>query len=257
MEDGCVTLKSRLNARDLLAGTWVKTPHPHIVEVLSLSLLDLIVLDAEHAPFGRESIDACILAGRASGTPVLVRPASAAHEAILQALDGGADGVIVPHIRSADEARALVRACHYGAAGANQARGFAGSTRAAGYTTLGMPKHREAAKGVIVIAQIEDAEALDEIEAIAAVEGIDALFIGRADLTISLGADSPDDAVVIEAVDRICAAGQSANRAIGMFLGRVADVPHWREKGASLFILQSDQDFVLAGAQALAGAVKA
>ncbi len=188
---------------------------------------------------------------------MLVRPASAAHEAILQALDSGADGVIVPHIRSADEARALVRACHYGAAGVDQARGFAGSTRAAGYTTLGMAKHREAAKGVIVIAQIEDAEALDEIDAIAAVEGIDALFIGRTDLTISLGADSPDDPIVIEAVERICTAGQAAGRAIGMFLGRVSDVPHWREKGASLFVLQSDQDFVLAGASALATAIRA
>ena len=200
-----MTLKSRLQAHELLAGTWVKTPHPHIVEVLSLSPLDLIVLDAEHAPFGRESIDACILAGRVSGKPLLVRPASAAHEAILQALDSGADGVIVPHIRSADEARALVRACHYGATGADQARGFAGSTRAAGYTTLGMARHREAAKGVIVIAQIEDAEALEEIDAIAAVDGIEALFIGRIDLTISLGADSPDDAIVVAAVDRICA----------------------------------------------------
>jgi 2-keto-3-deoxy-L-rhamnonate aldolase RhmA len=251
------SLKSRLNARDLLAGTWVKTPHPHVVEVLSLSPLDLIVIDAEHAPFGRESIDAGIFAGRAGGKPVLVRPASAAHDAILQALDSGADGVIVPHIRSADEARALVRACHYGAAGSDQARGFAGSTRAAGYTTLGMAKHREAAKGVVVIAQIEDAEALGEIDAIAAVEGIDALFIGRIDLTISLGADSPDDAVVIDAVARICAAGKASGRAIGMFLGRVSDVPHWREKGASLFILQSDQDFVLSGATALSAAVKA
>jgi 2-keto-3-deoxy-L-rhamnonate aldolase RhmA len=257
VEGGGVTLKSRLAARDLLSGTWVKTPHPHVVEVLSLSPLDLIVIDAEHAPFGRESIDACILAGRAGGKPVLVRPASAAHDAILQALDCGADGVIVPHIRSADEARALVRACHYGAAGSDQARGFAGSTRAAGYTTLGMARHREAAKGVIVIAQIEDAEALGEIDAIAAVEGIDALFIGRTDLTISLGADSPDDPVVIEAVDRICAAGHASGRAIGMFLGRVSDVPHWREKGASLFILQSDQDFVLSGATALSAAVKA
>jgi 2-keto-3-deoxy-L-rhamnonate aldolase RhmA len=242
-----MTLKARLHARELLAGTWVKTPHPHVVEVLALSPLDLIVLDAEHAPFDRGSLDACIMAARAAGKPVLVRPASAAHEHILNALDCGADGVIVPHVRSAAEAREIVRACHYVPGG----RGFAGSTRAARYTTLGMAKHREAARAVIVIAQIEDVEAVEAIDEIATVEGIDALFIGRADLTISYGAETPDDEVVIAAVDRICAAGQTAGRTIGMFLGRVGDVPDWRAKGASLFVLQSDQDFLLAGAAAL------
>jgi 2-keto-3-deoxy-L-rhamnonate aldolase RhmA len=251
VESRGVTLKSRLRAGELLAGTWVKTPHPHIVEVLALSELDLLVLDAEHAPFGRESLDACILAARAGRAPVLVRPASAAHEHLLQALDGGADGVIVPHVRSAAEARDLVAACHYGPGG----RGFAGSTRAAAYSTLGMARHREAAKDVTVVAQIEDAEALAEIDAIAAIDGLDALFVGRADLTISMGADSPDAPEVVAAVERICAAGQAAGRTVGMFLARPSDVPAWRAKGASLFVLQSDQEFVLKGANSLAEAV--
>ncbi len=250
-----VTFRDRLRAGELLAGTWIKTPHPHVAEVLALSPLDLLVLDAEHAPFDRGSLDACIMAARAGRKPVLVRPASSAHEQILNALDCGADGVIVPHIRSAAEASALVRACHYGPAGTFGARGFAGSTRAAGYTTLGMAKHRAAASGVTVIAQIEDAEAVAAIEEIAAVEGIDALFIGRADLTISYGAETPDDPVVVAAVERICAAGKAAGRTIGMFLGRVGDVPIWRAHGASLFVLQSDQDFMLQGAAALASAV--
>jgi 2-keto-3-deoxy-L-rhamnonate aldolase RhmA len=248
-----VSFRNRLRAGDLLAGTWVKTPHPHVVEVLALSPLDVIVLDAEHAPFDRRDLDACILAARAADKPVLVRPASSAHEQILNALDCGADGVIVPHVRSADEARAIVRACHYVPGG----RGFAGSTRAAGYTTLGMAKHRVAAQGVTIIAQIEDVEAVEAIEAIADVEGIDALFIGRADLTISYAAETPDDPVVVVAVERICASGKRAGRTVGMFLGRVGDVPTWRDKGASLFILQSDQEFLLQGAAALVGQIKA
>ena len=251
-----MTLRDRLHACDLLAGTWVKTPHPHVVEVLALSPLDLLVLDAEHAPFDRASLDLCIMAARGAGKPVLVRPASASHEHILNALDCGADGVIVPHVRSAAEARDVVRACHYGPAGDTPTRGFAGSTRAAAYTTLGMAKHRTAAKGVIVIAQIEDADALNDIDAIAATPGLDALFIGRADLTISMGADTPDAPEVVAAVDRICAAGKAAGRTVGMFLGRVGDVPEWRAKGASLFVLQSDQEFVLAGAAGLAAAVR-
>jgi 2-keto-3-deoxy-L-rhamnonate aldolase RhmA len=244
-------VRDRLRSRELLIGSWIKTPHPHVVEVLSLSALDLLVLDAEHAPFDRAALDVCIMAARAGGKPVLVRPASASPDYILNALDCGADGVVVPHVRSAQEAREVVKACHYQSGG----RGFAGSTRAAGYTTLGMAKHRERAKDVIIVAQIEDVEALEEIDAICAVDGIDALFIGRIDLTISMDAASPDDPRVVAAVERICEAGQAAGRTIGMFLGRVSDVPQWRARGASLFILQSDQEFLLKGAAALVSEV--
>lgn len=243
--------RERLRAGEVLAATWLKTPHPHVAEVLALSPLDALVIDAEHAPFDRSALDLTVLAARGGGKAVLVRPASGATEAILQALDAGADGIVCPHIRSAAEAAALVRACHYGPGG----RGFAGSTRAARYTTLGMARHRAGAAGVTVIAQIEDAEALAEIDAIAATPGIDALFIGRADLTVSLGCASPDETAVVAAVEDICAAGRRVGVAVGMFLARPADVPDWRARGATLFVLQSDQEFLLAGAAALAAAV--
>jgi 2-keto-3-deoxy-L-rhamnonate aldolase RhmA len=248
-----VSFRDQLRAGELLAGTWIKTPHPHVVEVLSLSSLDCLVLDAEHAPFDRAALDLCILAARAGGKTVLVRPQSASHEHILNALDCGADGVILPHICDAADAEDAVKACHYISGG----RGYAGSSRAAGYTTKGMAKHRADAASVTIIAQIEDVEGVENIEAIAAVDGIDALFIGRADLTISYAAQTPDDTIVVDAVDRIVAAGKKAGRMTGMFLGRTSDVAMWREKGASLFILGSDQDFLLQGAAKLAEAVKA
>lgn len=247
-----MSFRERLLAGNLLSGTWVKTPHPHVVEVLALSPLDVLVLDAEHAPFDRGNLDQCVLAARAGGKPVLVRPASSAHEQILNALDIGADGVILPHIRTAKEAADAVKACHYIRGG----RGYAGSSRAAGYTTKGMAKHRADARNVVVIAQIEDVEGVDNIDSIACVEGIDALFIGRADLTIAFGAETPDDPVVVEAVDRIVAAGRAAGRPTGMFLGRMGDIGLWRDKGASLFILGSDHDFLLQGAAKLADAIR-
>lgn len=247
-----VDFRDRLRAGKLLAGTWVKTPHHHVVEVLSFSSLDCLVLDAEHAPFDRTALDLCILAARAGGKTVLVRPSSANHEQILNALDLGADGVILPHIRTAAEAEDAVKACHYVSGG----RGYAGSSRAAGYTTKGMARHRTDAKTITIIAQIEDVEGVDNIDATAAVVGIDALFIGRADLTIAYSAETPDDPVVVDAVDRIVAAGKAAGRTTGMFLGRASDVPMWREKGSSLFILASDHDFLLQGAARLAEAIR-
>lgn len=247
------TLKARLAARDLLVGTFVKTPSPITVEVLGLSALDCLCLDAEHAPFDRGSLDACILAARAGSLPVLVRVPSSAPEHILNALDCGATGVLVPHVRSAAEAEAAARAAHYGPGG----RGYAGSSRAAGYTTLPMAQHKAgSADRTVVIAQIEDPDAIDVVDDIAAVPGIDALFVGRVDLTVAYGAESQDDPRVVMAVERVCAAGVAANKPVGMFLARVDDVSQWRARGASLFLLGSDHTFLLAGANALAHRVK-
>jgi staphyloferrin B biosynthesis citrate synthase len=243
-----MTLKSRIASGEPTLGTFVKTPHPHIVEVLASTGLDCLCLDAEHAPFDRGDLDACIMAARAGGMPVLVRPASGAHEQILNALDCSADGVLVPHVRSAAEARDVAKACHYGAGG----RGYAGSSRAAGYGSIGIPDHlANSAARTTVIAQIEDLEALDELDAIAAVDGIDALFIGRIDLTIALGCTSPDDPKVVAACDQVIAACVKAGRTVGMFTPKLADVAMWRDKGVSLFLLGSDHGFVREGAKAL------
>lgn len=248
-----MSLKARIAAGEFLLGTFLKTPSPILVEVLSDCGLDLICLDAEHAPFDRLQIDACVHAARAGRLPVLVRTPTAAPEHILNALDCGADGVLLPHIRSRAEAEAAAAACAYGRGG----RGYAGSSRAARYGRATIPEHLAAsAERAVVVAQIEDVEALDEVDAIAATPGIDALFVGRIDLTIALGATSPDDPRVIEAVDRVVAAGRAAGRPVGMFVPRDADVGGWRGKGATLFLQSSDHGFLRAGAGALRRAVE-
>ncbi len=243
--DSGMTFKQRLAAGDRIVGTFVKTPSPILVEVLGLTGLDCLCLDAEHAPFDRIGIDGCVMAARATAMPLLVRVPAAAPEHILNALDCGATGVVVPHIRSATEAEAFAKACRYGRGG----RGYAGSSRAAGYTTRKMGEHLErSAAEVVAIAQIEDPEAIEDIDAIAAVDGTDALFVGRVDLTVAYGATSQDDPRVVSAVERVCEAGRRHGRAVGMFLARIEDVPLWAEKGASLFLLGSDHAFLLAGA---------
>lgn len=244
-----MTFKDRLVTGERIVGTFIKTPSPIVTEVLGLTTLDCLCVDAEHAPFDRMAIDGCIAAARAVSKPILVRVPVATPEHILNALDCGATGVVAPHIRSADEARAFVRACHYGAGG----RGYAGSSRAAHYTTRSMADHLAASAGAtVVIAQIEDPEAIDEIDAIAAVPGIDVLFVGRVDLTVAYGAASQDDPAVIAAVRKVCEAGRRHDRRVGMFVARVDDVPEWAAQGASLFLLSSDHGFLLQGAEALA-----
>ncbi len=243
-----MSLKTHIAGGLPLLGTFLKTPHPHIVEVLGDCGFDLLCIDAEHAPFDRGDIDTCILAARAAALPVVVRVPDASPHSILNALDCGADGVVVPHVRSAVEARAVALAARYTSGG----RGYAGSSRAAGYGGVGMANHRAAsAARTVVIAQIEDIEAVDAIDEIAAVEGIDALFIGRIDLTIALGCSSPDSPGVVAACERVVAAARAALRPVGMFLSRPGDAPEWAAKGVSLFLLGSDHGFVRSGAAAL------
>ncbi len=240
-----MTFKQRLSSGEITIGCFVGTPAPVVFEVLSTTELDCLCLDGEHSPFDRRDISACVLAARAGGKPILVRVPGNSPEYILNALDVGATGVVVPHVRSVEEARAVAKAAHYGAGG----RGFAGVPRAGGYGRLGMAELlAQGAAETVVIAQIEDIEAVEAVEAIAAVEGIDALFVGRADLTVSYGATSFDDPRVVAAVDRVCAAGKAAGRTVGMFLPRPSDAPAWREKGASFFLLGSDHGFLRAGA---------
>jgi 2-keto-3-deoxy-L-rhamnonate aldolase RhmA len=240
-------LKQRLAAGEPLWGSFLKTPSPIIVEVLASAGLDLLCFDAEHAPFDRAAIDLCTMSARAAGLPVVVRTPTAAPEHILNALDCGADGVVLPHIRSPEEASAAVAAAHYGRGG----RGYAGSSRAAGYGLTAIPSHlRASAERTVVIAQIEDVEAVDAIDAIAAVRGLDALFIGRIDLTIALGETDPAAPAVLAAVERVLAAGLAAGVPVGMFVPRDSDVAQWRKKGARLFLQGSDHAFMRAGANA-------
>ncbi len=247
-----MNFKERLTSGAFVLGTFLKTPHAHVVEVLATTGLDCLCLDAEHAPFDRRDLDVCVLAGRAGNLPTLVRIAHGSDAQILNALDCGADGVVVPHVKTAEQARNIAKACHYRPGG----RGYAGSSRSADYGLKAMAAHQAAsAARTTVIAQIEDLEALSEIDAIAAVDGIDALFVGRIDLTVALGCSDPDDPKVLAAVDQIVTACIRAGRSIGMFLPRSSDVAHWRAKGVTFFLLGSDHSFMRAGAAALRAGV--
>ena len=230
-----------------MMGTFLKTPSSIVAEVLALSDLDVIAIDAEHAPFGRLELDACIAALRAAGKPCLVRISDDSPTEIRNALDCGATGIVVPHVKTADQAEAIVKATRFGDGG----RGFAGSPRAANYTKMSMADHiADTADNVTVVVQIEDLGALGSVAQIAAVDGVDALFIGRADLAVGMQ-QGVSDKQVIATVKDICTAGRSAGTAVGMYTPDLDEIPGWLDVGASLFLLSSDQSMVLAGANEL------
>ena len=243
--------RSRLRRREPLLGTFLKTPSSVVSEVLCLTPLDCLCIDAEHAPFGRAEVDACLMACAAADKPALVRVPSAAPHEMLCALDSGAVGIVIPHVVSAALARDAVAACHYRPGG----RGYAGSTRAAAFTTKSMHEHiADSATMTTVIAQIEDEEALGHLDAIAHTDGLDCMFVGRMDLTVSLGATSPQDPVVVAAVERIVDAGRTAGIAVGMFVTSVKEAGDWLERGVTFFLVASDQQLLLESVRASSAA---
>lgn len=240
--------KQSLADKAPLLGTFIKTPHPHNTEVLAQLGFATLCLDAEHAPFGRSDLDASILAARANQQHVIVRIPNDHHDTILNALDLGADGIVVPHVKSAKQLENVVKQSYYG----HNGRGYAGSTRMAGYTTRKIQQnltHNQT--NTSVIAQIEDLDALDELEQICQVEGLDCLFIGRMDLTVALGETNPNAPKVIETVEHIVATANKHSVTTGMFIANLDELEQWIEKRVSLFLLGSDHSFMLAGARQL------
>ncbi len=229
-----------------LAGTFMKTPSVDILEVLILAGLDFVCLDAEHAPFDRAALGTLCAVGRAAGFPILVRVPSGSAEQIGMALDAGADGIVVPHVTNAATAASVAQTARFGPGG----RGYAGSTRWAGYGTRSMPELLKATAETFVVAQIEDPEAVEAVEAIAATDGIDALFLGPADLTVGYGHANQDNADVARAYARTGAAAKSNGRAFMTFVPDAAKARALHaEHGVSVFFVASEHAWILQGAR--------
>jgi len=244
------SFRARLQRGEVLVGSFLKTPTLHAAEILGGIGFDFLVVDEEHSPFDRQSTDAALFAARATGCAGFVRVQSPQPHHLLSVLDCGATGVLVPHVATAALAKQVAAACRY----RGGKRGYSGSIRSAGYGGGKMWDYIAAADAATtVVAQIEDPEALDEIDAIAATDGIDALFIGRGDLTAAMGAPTNDAPVIRDAVDRIAAAAKRAGKPVMVFVGSVKEAEWLRSIGATAFVYSSDQGLMKqAAAKALA-----
>lgn len=250
---GSAEFREAMAAGKPLAGTFMKTPTVDVLEVLIAAGLDFVCLDAEHAPFDRAALNVLCAVARAADFPVLVRVPSGSAADIGAALDAGAHGVVVPHVTDAATAARVARACRFGPGG----RGYAGSTRWAGFGTRSMPDNLAACAETIVVAQIEDPEGVEDVEAIAATEGIDALFLGPADLSVGYGHARQDNDDVARAYARVGAAARASGRAYMTFVAnaeaaRTLHAAH----GVTVFFVASEHAWMLQGARAAVAGVR-
>ena len=205
-------LKQKLLAGRPAFGVSVMFPSPHVVDMVGRLGFDWVLIDCEHGSISLESVELMVMAAEASDITPIVRPPVNSSEAILQVMDRGAMGVQVPHVNTADDATRAVEAVKYHPLGE---RGLAAGVRASsyGYGTS-MSEYAEAAnRETLVCVQLEEAEAIDNVDEILQVDGVDVFFIGPSDLSQSLGFPGrPDTPVVREAMDqtfaKIVAAGK-------------------------------------------------
>ena len=227
-----------------LLGSFIKTPTVHATEILSDLGFDFVVVDEEHGPFDRWSIDMLMLTTTSKGIAGIVRVADKA--SILSALDMGATGIIAPHVDTADHASEIVAASKYRGGD----RGCSPSPRAGRYGALGLAEHvARSDAGVSVSVMIEHPEAIRNVDAIAAVDGIDALFLGLGDLAVASGELSPDAPAIKAAAREVCRAAHRHGKGL-MATAPSVEAGKWLfDLGVSAFVVSSDQGLLRAAAR--------
>ncbi len=224
------SFRSRLLGGETLLGTMVTLPNAAVAEILADIGFDWLFVDGEHGPLETHDIEA-ILQAVGHRTPCLVRVPAGAEIPIKAALDLGADGIIVPQVNTADEAARVVQWSRYAPLGS---RGV-GLARAHGYGRRFKEYVETANERTVVVVQAEHIRAVENIDAIVKVPGIDAVLLGPYDLSASLGKMGQiDDPVVTAAIDRVTAACRAARIPLGYFGVTASAVQPYLERGYTL-----------------------
>jgi 4-hydroxy-2-oxoheptanedioate aldolase len=191
-------LRARLAAGERLTCGLVRMPCEEVVEMLAVAGLDVLLIDCEHGPADVMALRQHLALADAHGVPVLVRIGEGEHHLAQRALDQGAHGIVAPHVESAAEAEALVRAVRYPPLGV---RGFATYPRAGRFGTVPAEEHRAAADGAtFVLVMLESPGAVARAGEIVGVDGVDGWLVGVADLGASR---TPADPTVPELLAQV------------------------------------------------------
>ncbi len=240
------TFKTRLTGGETLIGPLISLPAPDVSDLLSRVGFDYLWLDLEHSAMDVAHAQAHIQAA-GGRCPCIIRVPEASEAWIKKALDTGCDGLIIPQIRSAAEARAAVAWCLYPPAG----RRGAGPTRAHGWGLAFGDYMATANEALAIILQIEHIDAANEVEAILQTPGVAALFVGPYDLSGSLGLlGQVNHPLVQGAIDRVIAACRAAGMPVGLYVGDAAGARAAIGRGFTMIALASDAGLLLAAAQA-------
>ena len=231
-------LPEMLRSGKRLRGIFNGIPSPALVEMCAFAGFDFVLIDNEHGSASLETTEHMLRAARACNLPALVRCLE--HD-IARTLDIGASGVQIPMVNTAAHAAALVQRIKYplppGAGGISGQRGSAFSSRAAGYGAFGGPAHTQRSnEGIVLVPMIETPEGVANAAAIAAVEGVDAVFIGPNDLAHNMGCENRwNEPAVQAAIERALKAINAAGKCPGILALTPDDEDRYAAWGARYF----------------------
>jgi 2-dehydro-3-deoxyglucarate aldolase len=243
------TFRRDLRAGKRLIGCWASLGSPITTEVLGVAGFDWILLDAEHAPNDVLTLVPQLMALKDSVSAPVVRPPWNDTVIMKRLLDAGFHNFLIPFVESTDEARRAVAATRYPPAGV---RGVSVSHRSNRYGSVA-DYFKSVNENIAVMVQIESRAGVDAAAQIAAVDGIDGLFVGPSDLAAAFGhlgnANHPE---VQEAMKRVYAAAKAAGKAVGTLAPVEADARRYLEMGATYVAVGSDLGVLRMATQALA-----
>lgn len=218
-------------------GTWVKLGTLETVELLAIAGFDFVVIDMEHAPHTFETAYQCIVGAQGFGMKALVRLPDSSGTYVQRILDSGADGVLVPRVRTVEEAHQIMDSMLFSPKGS---RGLGITSRAGHWGLKPTPEYiAQGNSGVFRCVQLEDQSALREVDSILAVEGVNAAFVGPGDLALSSGkpASHPDNAALIA---NLLAVASKRGLPCGTAVGDAAAARHARERGFNFVMVSND-----------------
>jgi 2-keto-3-deoxy-L-rhamnonate aldolase RhmA len=210
-----------------------------IVRLVAASGFDLVIVDMEHGTYELRDVARIAQLCRLTGLVTLVRPPALDYPWIARALDAGADGIMAPRVASAADVRRTLEAMKYPPDGA---RGMAGQRGHSDYLPVGDRRAFAASKNLetLLVVQIELAAAVDAVDSILAVPGVDVALVGPSDLMVSMGVDSPADERLEEAIGRVVDAGRASGVPTGLQVGDPEALRRWRGAGMQLLVLATD-----------------
>lgn len=228
-------VKQALREGRSVHGLFVKAIDPVIAEILATAGIDFVACDAEHGAASWRDIEGFCRAMESRGGTPFVRVASGDRATLLRTFDAGCMGVHVPWIETAEQAAAAVQHIKYQPLGQ---RGLAGArvSRYGQHVDL-VAYMAEANAQTLTCLQIESAEGVANADAIAAVPGVDVVFVGPTDLSNAIGRPLRfDDPVLLDMIERVAAAAAAHGKTFGIFARDAADAAHWHARGARYFI---------------------
>ncbi|MTD54781.1 HpcH/HpaI aldolase family protein [Amycolatopsis pithecellobii] len=231
-------------------GTWLKIAGPEPVEIMAYAGFDFVIVDLEHAPLTLETAYRLINSASALGMTPLVRVPDGTPSTIQKILDAGAKGILVPHVDTVEEARAVGRATRFPPEGD---RGAGGTSRAGRWGLR--PNAEYLGEHVLCIPQLESEKAIAAAPEILALPAVDAVFVGAADLSMSMGT-TPADPAVKEMIAQTVRHAAAAGKPCGLAFGAAAPAVDAIKQGAGFVVVSNDTTMLATAARAVVSQVR-